>query len=106
MTLVEFLLARIAEDEKAAAAAEPDTKVFEPVSPPEFSTDYHIEKWCPSRVLTECEAKRRIVEAYEYANEHINDLVPGVAAVGLLVAIKYLASVHADHQDYRQEWRP
>jgi hypothetical protein len=78
VTLTEFLLARIAEDEAVAQAA-----VGEPVYPPGAYGDNaadefifmaqnegcselageHFRRWMPERVLAECEAKRRIVAA-------------------------------------------
>jgi hypothetical protein len=71
MTLTEFILARIAEDEKVARG------VAEPLYPSEdlserfgsFESDHtdgdsaHIQRWEPARVLAECEAKRAIVKA-------------------------------------------
>lgn len=83
MTIVEFLEARIAEDEAAARGADgarwfhSDKVVtfevlrgdgWDEVSPP-ISVDtrangWHITRWSPARVLAECEAKRRIVERH------------------------------------------
>ena len=90
MTLTEFLLARIAEDEAAAVAAV--TRSDDPardgvnewvavgggtVVGPAFdslrhlslpsredATAQHIARHDPARVLAECEAKRRIVEIH------------------------------------------
>lgn len=68
MTLTEFLLARIAEDESTARAGARRTPTTTPPTPPgrlrvggpgEVSTD-------ATRILAECEAKRRVVQlAYE-----------------------------------------
>ena len=89
MTLTEFLLARIAEDEAAAAAAvsrrdgvdkweavgsgtvvgpgyDKVKHVMLPSS--EDGAARHIARHDPARVLAECESKRRIVtEAFEVA---------------------------------------
>jgi len=75
MTITEFLLARVAEDEELARAAQGDT------SYPQFGDSAaeevlelarsegataagldHLREWMPARVLAECEAKRRIIE--------------------------------------------
>lgn len=87
-TITEFLLARIAEDESAADRVEFRPYVGDGV--PQSLTD---------RVLAECEAKRRIVEVARYAPE-------GAGGWGFRRTLRALASVYADHPDYRDEWRP
>lgn len=131
MTLAEFLLARIAEDEDAARAAngprwasgdgkisrgglyalDGDTEdgwaiawfqlgvANESRQLPRFSTvklyahenAVHAALHDPARVLAECEAKRRIV-AWDASVDY--------------GAVRFLATVYADHPDYRAEWRP
>lgn len=122
MTLTEFLLARIAEDETGAR------KAF----------DFHGDKnhgsrhygagfdydclectmdapFRPSRVLAECKAKRQIVEQHLWLYNdlnagptcftcwHRNGLEgPGVWPCPTLRA---LAAVYADHDGYQEEWR-
>jgi hypothetical protein len=90
-TISDFLLARIAEDEAEARAAQPGgwyaqgggqvmlpapwsrrpwTENAVVVSPattigPQGQSDAdHIARWDPARVLAECEAKRRLVELH------------------------------------------
>jgi hypothetical protein len=68
-----------------------------------------------SRVLAECEAHRRIVEAYRglrtmasnFSNEGANGEAETARAMyaGLDLALRALASVYADHPDFREEWR-
>lgn len=87
MTLTEFLLARIAEDE---ADARGDT----------LGAVIPQDCWGPDRVLAECEAKRRIVDACQnveqvHAAEFLADRM-----------LAFLALPYADHPDYREEWRP
>lgn len=56
----------------------------------------------PARVLAECEAKRRIVEGLRGIAENtvsLSDSSPHAV-------LRHLASVYADHPDYRDEWRP
>lgn len=91
LTLIDFLLARIAEDKVAAQA---------------------VEHWNPQAVLNgqplgpkllaECEAKRRIVEAIDAGNP----VDEWMSALTLEWVTKVLAAVYADHPDYRDEWRP
>lgn len=82
MSLVDFLLARIAEDESD-----------------------------PDRVLAECAAKRRIVEAHHWEEEWEN----GVRFTSDCAdcwqsppchTLRILATVYSDHADYRPEWKP
>jgi len=109
LTLTEFLLARIAEDEAAARES------YEAV-PPAFGAygrlmlaaiDYLIVD--PDRVLADCEAKRRIVEVHR---NHERDVTPygvsldNTARFALEDVCRTLASSYSDHPDYRQEWRP
>ena len=111
MTLTEFLLARIAEDEAMVADEPGHTGGKRPWALyAQLDAGIGVD---PRRVLADCEAKRQAVEcawgdhlqiesewgscqgrrALEAANDY-----PGV--------IQWLASVYADHPDYREEWRP
>jgi len=92
MTLAEFLLARIGEDEKLAQAAGGESWHVNSESYPEsistgdptwrdvvaggrwggeariFDTDedaLHIARWSPARALAECDAKRRIIDLHQ-----------------------------------------
>ena len=106
--LVEFLLARIAEDEAAAtdeavARASVGTVVGGP-GVPAHAVDQaqaallDLRRACPwssafgpARVLAECAAKREIVQWYGLDDEP---------------ALKVLAAIYADHPDYQEVWRP
>lgn len=153
MTLAEFLLARIAEDERVARAADvkqgdaswkrhgpialSDPRAFKvrserdsrpiarvedvagDIDDPDCATaildgsavSEHIAHWDPARVLAECEAKRRIVEDYAKCvrlrdiEHHVTDYSGGELAA-YETAVRFLALPHADHPDYRQEWKP
>jgi len=108
--LDEFLLARIAEDERLVAGAPPSTEVAQPDGHP-FPLD-------PERVRADCAAKRRIVLA-------CRELRPDTAILGArltgmgdyppaphdqhqlaAVSLALLALPYAGHHDYRAEWRP
>lgn len=113
--LVEFLLARIGEDEESARQAGSgeweswshraggvdlrdlveNRKRFAEVP---SDRDEHIARHSPARVLAECVAKRRIVEHVEPD--------PLTLSPGDDYVLRLLAQVYADHPDYREEWRP
>lgn len=117
MTLTDFLLARIADDEAPTFEIVPD-----PGNPgyvghaclicdagPSFGgtveaiteiAEEHAEQIHQrSRVLAECAAKRRIVEMGKWATTP-------TAAMCYGNVILTLAAVYADHPDYDEEWRP
>ena len=126
MNLAEFLLARIAEDEAAAAAAvsrrdgvdkweavgsgtvvgpgyDKVKHVMLPSS--EDGAARHIARHDPARVLAECEANRRIVALHgevDPCDAHDGATFETVDCETLQV----LALPYADHPDYRQEWKP
>ena len=118
MTITEFLLARIAEDEEVAGALPADGyytddgRVLE--VPPDAAGSTWPRRWSPVRVLAECEAKRRIVEGWRASLERHIDTEQPVDGEdfyrggewGIDYALRALAAVYADHPDYREEWRP
>jgi hypothetical protein len=88
MTLAEFLLARIAEDEE-------DVRASNCSGGPEW---WMPDMWTRERALAECDAKRRIVE-YAAGPWQLTNLT-------LDVALRLLALPYAKHADYREGWRP
>ena len=111
MTLTEFLLARIAEDEAGELSGDCDC-IIDLGDGPFIIGDVH--GWaCPIRVLAECEAKRRIVSyhqtSFNLAGEawcdpcHTSrDWSDGKWCPTL----RALALPYADHPDYLPEWTP
>ena len=122
--LVDFLLARLAEDEKDARSLIEQRAKLGPYEPSPglaawvvvpFDEDGHPGD--PARVLAECEAKRRLVEHVvkfrrdvanasiwrgdEWADGRVAGWEDGVAGI-----LEVLALPYADHPDYRPEWRP
>lgn len=100
LTLTEFLLARIAEDEQDAECVLWD------------NGQGNVESY-ESRVLAECDAKRRIVEEWRRAESLIDTLTqadqPDVdeweaQSRALEVVLRTIAAVYADHPDYNEEW--
>lgn len=81
MTLSEFILARIAEDEALARN----------------SLGAAWLRWA----LAECDAKRNLVALADYWRDDANDYGQ------LDQALRLMAVVWADHADYNgQEWKP
>lgn len=121
MDLVEFLRARLDEDEAAARAAKPGPWTRDGGSiyaghPTEDVVDWvyddsweHIVSHDPARVLAEVDAKRWIVDAYEraYYGDGIdeNPYEHG-RRVALEEACQALALPGANHPDYDESWRP
>lgn len=101
MTLTEFLLARIADQEAAA-------RVDRAVDADPLVTRY------ATQALAECEAKRRIVEdltahleADHAAMESPVASASWHAKATALKSVAYLLALsYADHPDYDEAWRP
>jgi hypothetical protein len=135
MTLTEFLLARIAEDEDEAKGAtlgqwERDSGWSVTAPPPEgWSGPYvivdtkvrndawFIARFNPTRVLAECEAKRRIVERAtggDGCGGHPGPYMPhGDYGTSYCFRadednwdLRDLAMPYTNHPDYLPEWKP
>ena len=108
--LDEFLLARIAEDERLAAEAPPAVDLAE--------RDGHPSPFDPARVRAECAAKRRIVLSCRELRPDTRILGARPQGMGdfplaphdqhelAAVTLALLALPYAGHHDYREEWRP
>jgi hypothetical protein len=106
MTLAEFLLARIAEDEATARDAPDKDHGYIDSKPYKAFLAFDV---CNEptgevalgriRMLAECEAKRRIVIDFQHYQPHD----PEYDGLSLYVAL--LALPYADHEDFREEWR-
>lgn len=111
MTLTEFLLERIADDERhARKLAQVDRRPVLSLA----STVNH-----PERLLLDCEAKRAIVAEHQHET---SDYSEGVACVvcswntstggmeyepnGWCRTVRLLALPYADHDGYDETWRP
>jgi hypothetical protein len=101
LTLTEFLLARIAEDEAAARDDGADAMMGHrwKHAPENVYQELQAVVLANSRrVLAECEAKRLVVKGFEPYGELDDMFAPEILAI--------LAAVYADHPDYRDEWKP
>ncbi|MFF3554204.1 DUF6221 family protein [Streptomyces tsukubensis] len=122
--LISFLTVRLGEDaETAQACVATDGRwrvigdaVLIDSGPDLVAADMndaeHIGRWDPYRVLAEVNAKQQIIAT---ATTHFREaaspdsLVSRPATMALLVlepVLQQLATPYADHEDYREQWRP
>jgi hypothetical protein len=130
---LEFLRARLGEDEQAARAAVEDAGAewyydgggyvlarHEDNLVATGSHDFlerergvHIARHDPARVLREADAKRRILDEIIPRMNDMDDQIHAEFGVGpmdpstyeTLGLLRLLALPYADHPDYRAEWR-
>lgn len=122
--LIEFLRARLDEDQQAAEQAQAEASSWwwnEPESAPER----HIARHKPARVLREVEAKRATLDVHHAARfggdghplnsdccavccwDNPNGTGYDRAADDWpCTTIRLLALPYSDHSDYREDWRP
>jgi hypothetical protein len=109
MTLAEFLLARIGEDE-AVAQGLTERDVFAPTQGPDMARVHEDDEYAAlhvgaGRVLAECAAKRTIIELHgngEAWCDYCADY--GYNVDDRCVTVQALAAVYADHPDYQADW--
>lgn len=116
MNVIEFLLARYAEEEAAARAAQEGPWDIEETDNELRSAQPHrgeigyiylqtdrafIAMHDPTAVLADVEAKRRVVAAIEEHRENEWDGDPIHERV-----LYALASAYSTHPDYSQRWKP
>lgn len=134
MTIVEFLLARITEDEDMAQAALTEAQYahlgataaeallgLAESEGAQIVALEHYQRHGPVRVLAECEAKRRIVELHrgfrpwpsstkdscETCADNTEADYDGTPMVEWpCPTLRILALPYADHADYDTAWRP
>jgi hypothetical protein len=103
-TLVEFLTARLDEDEAAAERIE-TTSCHGVESDAE--ADYLL---FARRACTECEAKRAIMDEHAVTPHPVRSWVNcstcGARVGPACTTLIHLASVYADHPDYDATWAP
>lgn len=108
VTLTDFLLARIAEDEEMAEAVHRgrwNSRVA--LLDPDLYG--HVIRQHPDRILAECEAKRGIVALHDdLLKRELDHRDQSAFGADLMHGdvLRALAAVYADHPDYREEWKP
>lgn len=110
-TIVEFLRARLGEDENDARRAAfwhgpawAAERVGPYLDPDGLDPDIarYIARHDPASVLADVKAKRAIVGRYIDNRPH----PPNAYDLALLDVMRDLATAYADHPEYRQEWKP
>lgn len=124
MTITEFLLDRIEEDEERARSADsgrwlpedkgvtfefygdefPDGEAQVRLVADTRANQNHIARWGPARVLAECAAKRAILTLFKSEDVKEDWSIEAAYAAGVDDCIRALAAVYADHPDYENEW--
>jgi hypothetical protein len=70
--------------------------------------DEHIARHDPARVLAQCAALRAVVEQYhrwrDPADRHILAQDERLVVVALETTLRALASIWAEHDEWREEW--
>lgn len=103
MGIIEFLEARIDEDEARAGSG------WTSLRDARWETDNYGRNFLtPSAVLAECAAKRAIVGLHEYEWMGPDDAAGKGCALDYEAwpcsTVRHLATVYKDHPDYQQEW--
>jgi hypothetical protein len=119
VTLLEFLQARLTEDELTGIAAVDGSPAwhsslaFRDVKDeqghfvveadrhhPSVEQAAHIARQCPARALADVEAKRLVIADY-LRSDAAGELLERGALENVL---RHLSSVYADHPDYNPSW--
>ena len=101
-TITDFILARVAEDERAAHYAMTRDPLNDRDTEGWWIGHYqHYTRHDPARVVAQCEAIRRVVLSCSEMQ------MSGVEMAAYLATqtIRTLALAHADHPDFREDWR-
>ncbi len=105
VSLTEFLLARIAEDEHVAmvtrADEHPNVRERSAATSAYDAAGYTYVRTTSGRLSRDCTARRRIVSAHQAAQEAGDE----TTVVALETVMRHLAAVHADHPDFDPAWR-
>lgn len=129
VNIVEFIAARIAEDEQAARDSfgeewgcdrlsggpvllAPERLIVAEdgglAEPHDIATGQHIARHDPVRVLRQSEVFRKMVDEYQAILSHpdlqTDVLVHTTAHLMLRSVIRPLAEIWSDHADYQREW--
>lgn len=106
MTLTDFLLARVAEDEGQANFWAEVQWPSDDCTECSGASGEGVPEFDPARVLAECEAKRRIVELFHSAVPDGDGWSEaGWSEAGWRVLCE-MSAVYADRPDYNPEWKP
>lgn len=107
MTVIEFLEARIAEDEALALGASEGRFSWASVDYNAANCEAHGYRWSPTRVIAECAAKWAIIAEHPrdddgFCYDSITHM-RGCKWEWPCPTIRALAAIYKDHPDYRLE---
>ena len=109
--LIDFLRARLDEDESVAAAALESDRHFEAIGMPiaepgDAAIAEHLAHWNPVRMAAEVAAKRAIIEQHQPANPEDEDQhCLGCADMMPCPTLISLAQPYDQHPDFDPAWR-
>ena len=111
MTIMEFLRARLDEDEAVAREALTEEWADQdwPVEVYDDGVRNRAVAYSPRRVLRELEAKRRIADEHGGRPPyHVDPCDAHDASFATIPCdtVRALASIYADHPDYDPDWTP
>ncbi|GIF16527.1 DUF6221 family protein [Actinoplanes teichomyceticus] len=66
----------------------------------------HIARWNPQRVLDEVRRERAEIEAKRWILAQYGVALERGTHRELEMVVRFMATPHAEHPDYRKEWRP
>jgi hypothetical protein len=105
--LVEFLAARLVEDEAVAFAVRRDGSRWELIDWGDEQNHSFGHRWNPARVLEEIDAKWRVL-AYCEGMDSLMSTRLGTSDDASILALEFtlpsLTLPYADHPEYRSEW--
>jgi hypothetical protein len=104
--LVEFLRARLDEDEEVAQATRKNEQFVCGTGRWFASHNNAITSMAPHRAVAEVEAKRRLLEQFRLRGDSVRAVVQPTVGGVWDDLLRLLALPYADHPDYREEWRP
>ena len=104
MNIVEFLDARIAEDEAVASLLSKGDAGHSPRTEVYTGTEWVTTPLTTDRILAECKAKQGILLDYmgqlsRWEKQPTRDMPDSMA-------LRYLSLPYADHPEYQQWWTP
>jgi hypothetical protein len=106
-TLIEFMLARLDEEQQSAEAAVAHWAGGLSAVPE--SIRQHVAQYSPDRVLADVEARRAVVVRYERSisgepREYATSASVALPRLTLAEAVFRLATVYSGHPEYRDAW--
>ena len=105
--LIEFLRARIDEDERDARAVQ-SADIYDVPASTEDAPGAAFRRLADGPWLADIAVKRKIIAAYadaaEWYGRRENLAAPAGEVHGLRTAIRLLASAYSDHPDFDPDW--